>query len=105
MVGCEACLESLLYRVYDIFKECTAPSAGVQNTVYNKVKDSRELCCVSDVSLVAGLVMWDEVAATKDWVESQLPDILKVGHFFLASSSSRNVSGAKRCVLTKGFQI
>ena len=28
--------------------------------------------------LARGLVMWDEVAATKEWVESQLPDIMKV---------------------------
>ena len=44
----------------------------------NSEKNSKVLCCVLKVSLVAGLVMWDEVAATKDWVESQLPDILKV---------------------------
>ena len=49
--------------------------------------------------------MWDEVAATKDWVESQLPDILKVRCSFLASSSPRNVSGAKCCVLTRGVKI
>ena len=29
--------------------------------------------------LARGLVMWDEVAATRDWVESQLPEIMKVG--------------------------
>ena len=29
--------------------------------------------------LARGLVMWDEVAATQDWVESQLPEIMKVG--------------------------
>ena len=46
--------------------------------VCNSEKNSKVLCCVLKVSLVAGLVMWDEVAATKDWVESQLPDILKV---------------------------
>ena len=28
--------------------------------------------------LARGLVMWDEVAATKEWVDSQLPDIMKV---------------------------
>ena len=28
--------------------------------------------------LARGLVMWSEVAATKEWVESQLPDIMKV---------------------------
>ena len=28
--------------------------------------------------LARGLVMWNEVAATKEWVESQLPDIMKV---------------------------
>jgi anaphase-promoting complex subunit 1 len=28
--------------------------------------------------LARGLVMWDEVAATRSWVESQLPEIMKV---------------------------
>lgn len=27
--------------------------------------------------LARGLVMWDEVAATREWVQAQLPDILK----------------------------
>ena len=73
--------------------------------MYNEEKVSRGLCCGSDVSLLAGLVMWDEVAATKDWVESQLPDILKVRCFFLADSSSCDIRNAKCCVLIKAVKV
>ena len=40
--------------------------------------------------LARGLVMWDEVAATKEWVDSQLPDIMKVS--FSKYLFMRNIS-------------
>ena len=63
--------------------------AEVQHQCTMRRQNSRECCCVSEVRPLAGLVMWDEVAATKDWVESQLPNILKVRIPHLASSQWR----------------